>query len=291
MNIGTINSLQVIKQVEFGVYLDGGEFGEILLPKRYVPDHLSVEDNIDVFIYCDSDDRLIATTETPFAMVGECAWLKVKDVNRVGAFLNWGLPKDLLVPYNEQYSPMEEGKYYPVCVLLDNESSRIAASSKLYQFLEEHSDDFIPQQAVNLLIIQRTDLGFKAVINHTHLGLLFHSDVFQNLKMGQKIKGYIKDIRDDGKINLCLQLPTQEKREELSETILDYLKQNGGSSTLTDKSPPEEIYKQFQVSKSNYKKALGSLYRQRIIDIDKQKITLLDVDENNQPSAKPDKSP
>ena len=279
MNIGTINNLQVIKQVEFGVYLDGGEFGEILLPKRYVPDHLSVEDNIDVFIYCDSDDRLIATTETPLAMVGECAWLRVKDVNRVGAFLNWGLLKDLLVPYNEQYSPMEVGKYYPVCVLLDNETNRIAASSKLYQFLEEQSDDLTPQQAVDLLIIQRTDLGFKAVINHTHLGLLFHSDVFQNLKTGQKIKGYIKDIRDDGKINLCLQLPTQEKREELSETILDYLKQNGGSSTLTDKSPPEEIYEQFKVSKSNYKKALGSLYRQRIISIDKQKITLLD--ENN----------
>jgi predicted RNA-binding protein (virulence factor B family) len=291
MNIGTINTLQVIKQVEFGVYLDGGEFGEILLPKRYVPDHLSVEDNIDVFIYCDSDDRLIATTETPLAMVGECAWLKVKDVNRVGAFMNWGLPKDLLVPYNEQYSAMEMGKSYPVCVLLDNESNRIAASSKLYQFLEEHSDDFTPQQAVNLLIIQRTDLGFKAVINHTHLGLIFHSDVFQNLKLGQKIKGYIKDIRDDGKINLSLQLPTQEKREELSETILDYLKKNGGSSTLTDKSPPEEIYKQFKVSKSNYKKALGSLYRQRIIDIDKQQITLLDIDENNQPSTKPDKSP
>jgi predicted RNA-binding protein (virulence factor B family) len=291
MNIGTINTLQVIKQVEFGVYLDGGEFGEILLPKRYAPNHLAVEDNIDVFIYCDSDDRLIATTETPLAMVGECAWLKVKDVNRVGAFMNWGLPKDLLVPYNEQYSAMEMGKSYPVCVLLDNESNRIAASSKLYQFLEEHSDDFTPQQAVNLLIIQRTDLGFKAVINHTHLGLIFHSDVFQNLKLGQKIKGYIKDIRDDGKINLSLQLPTQEKREELSETILDYLKKNGGSSTLTDKSPPEEIYKQFKVSKSNYKKALGSLYRQRIIDIDKQQITLLDIDENNQPSTKPDKSP
>jgi predicted RNA-binding protein (virulence factor B family) len=275
MNIGTINSLQVIKQVEFGVYLDGGEFGEILLPKRYVPDHLALEDNIDVFIYCDSDDRLIATTETPLALVGECAWLKVKDVNRVGAFLDWGLPKDLLVPYNEQYSAMEVGKFYPVCVLLDNETNRIAASSKLYQFLEEHSDDFTPQQTVDLLIIQQTDLGFKAVINHTHLGLLFHSDVFQNLKMGQKIKGYIKDIRDDGKINLCLQLPTQEKRDELSETILDYLKQNGGSSALTDKSPPEEIYEQFKVSKSNYKKVLGSLYRQRIISIDKQKITLI----------------
>jgi predicted RNA-binding protein (virulence factor B family) len=222
-------------------------------------------------------------------MVGECAWLKVKDVNRVGAFLDWGLPKDLLVPYNEQYSAMEVGKYYPVCVLLDNETNRIAASSKLYQFLEEQTDDFTPQQTVNLLIIQQTDLGFKAVINHTHLGLIFHSDVFQNLQLGQKIKGYIKEIRDDGKINLSLQPHTHEVREELSETILDYLKQNGGSTTLTDKSPPEEIYQQFQVSKSNYKKALGALYRQRIINIDKQKITLLDT--TDQSANEPDKSP
>ena len=288
MNIGLINTLQVIKLVDFGIYLDGGEFDEVLLPKRYVPDQLAIGDNIDVFIYSDSDDRLIATTETPLAMVGECAWLKVKDVNRVGAFLDWGLPKDLLVPYNEQYTVMEVGNYYPVCILLDNESNRIVASSKLYQFLEEQAESFTPQQAVDLLIIQRTDLGFKAVINHTHLGLLFHSDVFQNLKMGQKIKGYIKDIRDDGKINLSLQSHAHEVREELSKIILDYLKQNGGSTTLTDKSPPEEIYEQFQVSKSNYKKALGALYRQRLISIDHQQITLLDT--SDQASTEPDKS-
>ncbi len=276
MIIGTINTLQVLKQVDFGVYLDGADYGEILLPKRYAPNHLSIGDNIDVFIYSDSDDRLIATTEKPLAMVGECAWLKVKQTNRVGAFLDWGLPKDLLVPFNEQYSPMEEGKYYPVCVLLDNETNRIAASSKLYQFLEEHSNDFSPRQAVDLLIIQQSDLGFKAVINHTHLGLIFHSDVFQTLKMGQRIKGYIKEIRDDGKLNLTLQLPTQEIRDDLLQAILDNLQQHGGTSTLTDKSLPDEIYKQFKVSKSNYKKALGTLYRQRIISIDKQKISLLD---------------
>jgi len=276
MIIGTINTLQVLKQVDFGFYLAGAAYGEILLPKRYAPNHLSIGDYIDVFIYSDSDDRLIATTEKPLAMVGECAWLKVKQTNRVGAFLDWGLPKDLLVPFNEQYSPMEEGKYYPVCVLLDNETNRIAASSKLYQFLEEHSNDFSPRQAVDLLIIQQSDLGFKAVINHTHLGLIFHSDVFQTLRMGQQIKGYIKEIRDDGKLNLTLQLPTQEIRDELLQAILDDLQQRGGTSTLTDKSPPDDIYKQFKVSKSNYKKALGTLYRQRIISIDKQKISLID---------------
>lgn len=280
MVIGTINTLQVIKQVDFGVYLDGGDYGEILLPVRYVPNHLTVGDHIDVFIYSDSDDRLIATTEKPRAMVGECAWLKVKDVNRVGAFMDWGLPKDLLVPYNEQHTAMEQGKYYPVCVLLDNDTSRIVASSKLYHFIEEQSDEFVPRQAVDLLIIQQTDLGFKAIINHTHFGLLFHSDIFQTLKLGQRIKGYIKEIRDDGKVNLTLQLPALDIREELSQKILDYLEQQGGTSTITDKSPPQDIYDQFSVSKSNYKKALGALYRQRLIVIDKDKIKL--VAENNQ---------
>ncbi|MCH9697214.1 MAG: GntR family transcriptional regulator, partial [Gammaproteobacteria bacterium] len=231
MIIGTINTLKVIKLVDFGSYLDGGEYGEILLPKRYAPNSLAIDDSINVFIYSDSDDRLIATTEKPLAMVGECAWLKVKDVNRVGAFLDWGLPKDLLVPYYEQHSVMEVGHYYPVCVLLDNETNRIAASSKLYQFIDEQSDIFSPRQAVDLLIIQHTDLGFKAVINHTHMGLLFHGDVFQTLKLGQKIKGYIKEIREDGKINLSLQLPAMEIREELSESILDFLKQQGGTIT------------------------------------------------------------
>ncbi len=276
MIIGTLNTLQVIKIVDFGVYLDGGDYGDILLPKRYAPNHLSIGDNIDVFIYSDSDDRLIATTEKPLAMVGECAWLKVKDVNRVGAFLDWGLPKDLLVPYNEQFVTMELGQSYAVCVLLDNDSNRIAASSRLHQFIEDESDDYKPRQAVNLLIIQQTDLGFKAVINHTHMGLLYHNDVFQTLRLGQKIKGYIKEVRDDGKINLSLQLPPEEIREELSESIVDFLKQQGGTITLTDKSPPEEIYKQFKVSKSNYKKALGLLYRQRIIVINKQQIALVD---------------
>ena len=283
MIIGTINTLEVIKHVDFGVYLDGNEAGEILLPKRYVPHQLAVGDDIDVFIYTDSDDRLIATTEKPLAMVGECAWLKVKDVNRVGAFLDWGLPKDLLVPYGEQHIPMEVGQSYAVCVLLDNESNRIAASSRLYQFIEEQSDDFVPRQAVDLLIIQQTDLGFKAIINHTHFGLLFHSDVFQTLKPGQKIKGYIKEIRDDGKINLSLQLPAQEIREELSEAILDFLKQQGGTMTLTDKSPPEAIYEQFKVSKSSYKKALGLLYRQRIIRIEKHQISLVDANQSTTP--------
>jgi len=275
MIIGTINTLQVIKQVDFGVYLDGGDAGEILLPRRYVPHHLAIGMHIDVFIYLDSDDRLIATTETPLAMVGECAWLRVNDVNRVGAFLDWGLPKDLLVPYNEQSTAMLVGNHYPVCILLDNDTNRIVASSKLYQFIEERGDHFSPRQTVDLLIIQKTELGFKAIINHTHFGLLFHSDLFQTLRLGQKIKGYIKEIRDDGKINLSLQLPAQDFREELSETILDYLRQHGGSSTLTDKSPPEAIYKQFSVSKSNYKKALGLLYRKRLIDVSKQQITLL----------------
>lgn len=275
MIIGTINTLTVVKQVDFGVYLDGCDYGEILLPKRYVPNHLRIGDSIDVFIYSDSDDRLIATTEKPFAMVGECAWLKVKDTNRYGAFLDWGLPKDLLVPHNEQQTPMQAGQYYAVCILLDNDTNRLVASSKLLQFIEERAEGFKPRQAVDLLIIQKSDLGFKAVINDTHFGLLFHNEIFRTLRLGQKIKGFIKEIRADGKINLTLQLPPQEINEELSESILQFLKQQGGVSTLTDKSPPEAIYKQFHVSKSNFKKALGFLYRKRMIQIDKQQISLV----------------
>ncbi len=275
MIIGTINTLTVVKQVDFGVYLDGCDYGEILLPKRYVPNHLGIDDNIDVFIYSDSDDRLIATTEKPFAMVGECAWLKAKDTNRFGAFLDWGLPKDLLVPHNEQQTPMQVGHYYAVCVLLDNDTNRLLASSKLFQFIEERANGFKQRQAVDLLIIQKTDLGFKAVINNTHFGLLFHNEIFRTIRLGQKVKGFIKEIRADGKINLTLQLPPQEINEELSESILQFLKQQGGVSTLTDKSPPEAIYKQFQVSKSNFKKALGFLYRKRMIQIDKQQISLV----------------
>ena len=276
LKIGKVNRLQVVKEVPFGVYLDADEHGTILLPGLYVPKPCAIDDWLDVFVYADSEDLLIATTLTPKAMVGECAYLKVVAVNKTaGAFMDWGLSKDLLVPFNQQQRPMEEGRSYVVYIYLDESTQRIAAASKLSHYLQEESTDFTPQQSVDLLIASRTDLGYKAVIDGSHLGLIFASEVFQPLKMGQQVKGYIKAIREDGKIDLSLTLPGKEARDSLTEKIMAYLESHDGVTRLTDKSPPEAIYKTFGVSKGQYKKALGRLYKQKLILIEKQKITLL----------------
>ena len=277
LKIGQMNHLQAIKQVDFGLFLDGGNYGNILLPRRYVSANTKVGDSLDVFIYLDSDDCIIATTLTPKVMVGQCAHLEVKDVNAVGAFLDWGLPKDLLVPYNEQLKPMEVGSSYVVHVYLDAHTSRITASSRLSHHLEERASGLKVQQEVDLIICGRTDLGFKAVINHTHLGLIFRDNTQRTLLYGEKLKGYIKEIRPDRKIGLSLQPVNSVVRDELTDIILDHLKANGGESTLTDKSEPEEIYFQYKVSKGIYKNALSKLYKERKILITKEKITLVEL--------------
>lgn len=274
-DLGRINRLTVVKQVDFGVFLDGGVDGNILLPKRYVPNDCEVGQQLKVFVYLDSEDELIATTETPNIMVGQCAYLKVKDVNKIGAFLDWGLSKDLFVPFKEQAKRMEEGKSYVVFAYLDS-SERIVASSRLDRHLYEESRYFKPNQEVDLMVYAKTSMGYKAVVNNNHIGLIFRDEAFKPLQFGQKIKGYIKSIREDGKIDLTLQRRSQKGRDELGDKILQYLKDNGGSSTLTDKSPPDDIYKAFNVSKGNYKKALGSLYKARKIQITPEKITLVE---------------
>ena len=275
LQIGRINRLTIIKHTDFGIFLDGGKFGNILLPKRYVTDDMKIGLPLDVFIYLDSDDCIIATTLTPKAMVGECAFLEVKEVNNVGAFLDWGLPKDLLVPYGEQHKPMEAGRSYVVCIYLDEYTGRITASSRLSRHLEERASGLRAQQAVDLLICGRSDMGYKAVINHTHLGLVFRDEAFRTLLYGEKVKGYIKSIRPDRKIDLSLQAQARDSKDDLAEKILADLQRRGGTSYLTDKSEPEEIYKAFNVSKGNYKNALSLLYKQRKILITKEKITLV----------------
>ncbi|NOQ81041.1 MAG: GntR family transcriptional regulator [Methylophaga sp.] len=274
--LGKLNTLTVLKKLDFGIYLDGGGLDEILLPRRYVPEGCSVGDQLEVFIYLDSEDMLIATTETPKAMVGECAFLKVIEVNRVGAFLDWGLPKDLLVPFGEQQKPMEVGQSYVVYLYIDPASERIAASTKLDKFLGDTSPYYKEQQQVDLLICGRTDLGYKAVVDGGTIGLLFNSDVFKPITVGQTMKGYIKHIREDKKLDLCLQLVTREALDDLSEKILAFIKAEGGKTTMTEKSPPDVISQQFGVSKSSYKKALGKLYKKRLIVIEKTYIALVD---------------
>lgn len=275
-DIGRMNRLIVTKAVDFGLYLDGGDLGEILLPKRYIPGATNVGDPVDVFIYLDSEDRLIATTETPKIKVGECANLKVVSTTPIGAFLDWGLPKDLLVPFREQAQPMEEGQSYPVLAYIDQHTNRIVATSRLNKYLSDKALYLAPQQEVDLLIYQRTNLGYMAVIDNRCTGLLFHQDILQPIDLGQRMKGYIKEIRRDKKVTLCLQLQGQEARDELSQQIMEDLKTQGGISTLTDKSSPEDIYKKFSASKASYKRALGALYKQRQIKIEKDKITLLE---------------
>lgn len=273
--LGQYNSLRVIKQVDFGYYVDGEQFGQVLLPKKQAPGDIEVNQDIPVFLYTDSEDRIVSTTLKPKALVGECAYLKVIETNRVGAFLDWGLPKDLLVPFNEQLKPMQEGYSYTVYLFIDEASQRIAATSRLDEHLPSTSNEFEPRQAVELMIYSKSDLGFKAVINGTHLGQLYNNEVFCPLHYGEKLTGYIKQIRDDGRIDLMLQLPAHIARDELSEKILQHLKNNDGISNITDKSLPSDISNTFGVSKKTYKKALGLLYKNKQIKIEKHQINLI----------------
>ncbi|MCK5534900.1 GntR family transcriptional regulator [bacterium] len=273
VEIGKLNKLRVVKRVDFGIYLDGEDFGEILLPRRYVPENCEIDDIIEVFVYFDSEDRIIATTEKPYAMVGQFALLKVISVNSVGAFIDWGLPKDLLVPFREQKQKMEEGKSYVVFIYLDK-SKRIVASSKLDKFLDTMPINFQEGQEVELLVCCQTDIGYKAIINGCHGGILYKNEVFQILEKGQQIKGFIKKVRDDKKIDLCLHKPGYEKVGDLSERIIDTLKKRDGFISVGDKSSPKIIYDMFGVSKKTYKKAIGVLYKKRLITFEDNGIKL-----------------
>lgn len=273
--LGKINPLKVVKEVDFGLYLDGGSDGEILLPKRYVPENTRVGDILPVFIYTDSEDRLIATTEKPYAMVGEFACLEVVAVNDVGAFMDWGLMKHLLVPFREQKMKMQEGGRYPVFVYVDFESKRITASAKLGKFIDNTHSELEAGQEVDLMIYQSTDLGWKAIVNQQYSGVLYKNEVFEQLENGQKLKGFVKQIREDDKIDLMLQKPGFEKIDDFAVRLHELLKDADGFLPVTDKSPADEIYNRFGISKKTYKKAVGDLYKKRIIVLDKQGIRLV----------------
>lgn len=273
--IGKHYKLEVVKTVDFGFYLDADELGEILLPRKLAPQDLSVGDDIDVFLYLDSEDRPVATTKKPKAEIGEFAYLKVLATTEVGAFLDWGLEKDVLVPFSEQHRRMEVGHFYLVYLYLDRIDGRITASSKIDKFLDdERPHNFKPQQAVNLIIANSTELGYKAIINHTHWGVLYKDDVFQRLSFGQYKKGFIKYIRPDGRIDLSLQ-GGQETRDKYAKIILNHLNKNSGFAPVHDKSDPQLISKLFGMSKGAFKRAIGGLYKERIITIEKGGIRLV----------------
>ena len=274
--IGKLNRLVVVKELDQGVYLDGDDLGEILLPGRYVPRDCKPGSSIEVFIYRDSEDRIVATTQMPFVMVGQFAALKVVDINSSGAFLEWGLDKDLLVPFREQKKKMEEGKSYVVFVYLDDKTNRIAASSKLDKFLDGQPACFQQDQEVDLLVCEQTEIGYKAIINNTHWGMLYKNEVFGQLEPCRHIKGFIKKVRDDGKIDLSLQRPGYEKVDGVTGRIIHTLKEKRGFIPITDKSSPEIIYEMFGVSKKTYKKAIGALYKKRIITLEEDGIRLND---------------
>lgn len=274
MHVGKYNKLNVLRETGSGYFLDGEEFGDILLPGKYAPQQMQPGDSIEVFIYFDSEDRIIATNEDPYCEVGDFAFLEVVEVNEVGAFLNWGLQKDLLVPFREQKVKMEPGSWHIVYVYIDDKTNRIAASAKVDKFLGKEPVSYQPGEEVELFIYGSTPLGFNAIINNAHWGMLYKSEVFQPLNRGEHITGYINKIRGDGKVDLSLYLSGYKKAESSSELILEYLRRNEGFIDLTDKSPADDIYEVFGISKKNFKMALGSLYKERIIEIEKNGVRL-----------------
>ncbi|HHX34933.1 MAG TPA: GntR family transcriptional regulator [Gammaproteobacteria bacterium] len=275
--IGDMNTLQVIRQAEFGVYLDGGPDGDILLPRREMPKDEPCEDEdwLNVFVYLDSEDRIIATSRTPKIKVGEFASLKVIDINPVGLFLDWGLSKDLLLPHSEEKRPLQEGDYCVVHAYIDERTKRITATAHLDRFLDKTLANYTVGQEVDLLIVEPTDLGFKAIINGKHWGLIHKNEAFKFLRGGMQERGFIREIRDDGLINLSLQPQGQELRDTLSEAILTQLRENDGHLPFSDKSPAAAIADAFGVSKGNFKKAIGGLYRQGVIRIHPHSIELV----------------
>lgn len=276
LKLGQKNKLKAAWKVDFGMYLEGGGYdGKILLPERYVPEDLEVGDEIEVFLYLDNEERLVATTIEPKAMVGDFAYLEVAWVNEYGAFLDWGLMKDLFCPFREQKRRMQQGQSYIVHVHIDEDSYRIMASAKVEKFLAPLPHDYTAGREVELLIWQKTDLGFKVIIDNGYAGLLYDTQIFCNLHTGDRVKGYISNIRPDGKVDCALQKTGRVHTENFSARLLRYLETQGGRCRLGDKSDAEEIKQQFGVSKRTYKQAIGDLYKRHLIEITDSGIVLL----------------
>lgn len=268
IKIGQHNRLRVSRLTDFGAYLDGGNGVEVLIPARYLETPPEVGAELDVFVYTDSEDRLIATTEKPLIEVGQFAFLQVVDVNnRVGAFLDWGLMKDLLCPFNEQKEKMIPGGLYCVYAYLDDATKRVVASSKLEKFLGNVYPDYGPHQRVEALIIKRTDIGYVAIVDNLHQGMIYVDELIQHPEIGTSVTAYVKKIREDGKLDLTMKDTNGKRAHDVGSAILEHLKANGGVTGFTDKSSPEEIAREFGCSKKDFKKAVGLLYKEHKIEL------------------------
>lgn len=266
--LGDYNNLEIVKRVSFGLYLDGDEDGEILLPAKYVPDGYDIGDIIKVFVYLDNEERLVATTEEPLAKVGDFALLRVAWTNDYGAFLDWGLLKDLFVPFSEQEGKMVKGNSYLVYVTIDSKSYRIYASARLDKFLSRTKPPYETDEEVDIIVWRRTDLGWKVIVNGNHSGLVFANEVFRDLKTGDRLKGYVKRVRTDGKIDIALQRHGVAGDDDSSMRLLSAIEAQRGFLPLNDNSSPDEIYSMLGMSKKAFKRAAGKLYKQRLIIIE-----------------------
>lgn len=274
IHVGQYNELEVVKELDFGIYLRDGDI-EILMPTKWVPPDTKIGDFLNVFIFRDSDDRLIATTVKPFAVADTFAFLEAKQVNEIGAFLDWGMDKDLLVPFREQQHKMEAGKSYVVFVYVDEETDRLVASAKLSRFIERDDIDIQDGDIVDLLIYSETDLGFNAIVNNLYSGLIYKNEIYEAIRVGDTMKGYVKHVREDNKIDLSLQKSGFELVDDVKWRILNLMKQNGGFLALSDNSSPEEIKSTLQISKKAFKKAIGALYRERLVKLTNDGVQLV----------------
>lgn len=274
LELGKFNTLKIARKVDFGVFLSSGS-DEVLLPKKYLEPDMDIGTEVEVFIYKDSEDRTIATTQKPFAQVGEFAFLKVKEVNSFGAFMDWGLEKDLLVPFREQDKKLEAGKSYVVYVYVDKLTKRIAASAKINRYAKNEEMQLSENEEVDLLLFKQTDLGYGAIINNLHQGLIYKNEVFTNLAVGDKVKGWIKTLREDGRIDLRLQKVGFELSDDAQEIILKKLAEKNGFLALSDASEPQLISKELGMSKKTFKKAIGGLFKSKRISLEENGIKLL----------------
>lgn len=275
MKLGEVNTLKIDRKTQVGLFLTDGKT-DVLLPNKYVPKQFEIGDEIPVFIYLDHEERPVATTLKPYINLNEFAWLQVSYINQFGAFVNWGLEKDLFVPFREQARKMEEGKRYMVYLFIDEKTNRLVGSSRIDRFLDNENLTVTEGEEVNLLVSHITDLGINVIINNQHKGLIFLNDVYENISPGKKLTGYIKTIRPDGKIDVSLQKTGTEAIEDQAQLVLNELKANKGFLGLTDNSHPEEIKSVLKMSKKAFKKAVGNLYKNRLIAIEENGIRLVE---------------